>query len=221
MAPSFSTAVAAAAVIANLAYAQQPNPNIPNNNPPLTTYKCTSGGGCQAQNTAVVLDWDWHFIHDSNNNGCGIGPGTQCPDEETCGQNCIIDPPDYNAAGVYTNQDALNMFSFVNGNPTAPRAYLLGEDGNYVSFNLLDQEFSFSVDLSSLPCGENGSLYLCGMDLTGGRTDSQQVVPSMVLDTVMPSAPSRPGVTEPSTPTVLATAATRWTFSRVTLAPLP
>jgi cellulase len=50
-----------------------------------------------------------------------------------------------------------------------PRAYLLGEDGNYVMLKLLDQEISFDVDLSNLPCGENGALYLSEMDTTGGR----------------------------------------------------
>lgn len=51
----------------------------------------------------------------------------------------------------------------------SPRLYLLGSDENYVMFKLLGQELSFDVDLSTLPCGENGALYFSEMDRTGGR----------------------------------------------------
>lgn len=51
----------------------------------------------------------------------------------------------------------------------SPRLYLLGDDGNYEMLKLLGQELTFTVDLSTLPCGENGALYLGEMDKTGGR----------------------------------------------------
>ena len=35
---------------------------------------------------------------------------------------------------------------------------------------LLGQELSFDVDVSNLPCGMNGALYLTAMDATGGRS---------------------------------------------------
>jgi cellulase len=77
--------------------------------------------------------------------------------------------------GITTSGSSLTMYHYVqsNGklNSVSPRAYLLGPDGNYVLISLLNQEFSFDVDLSTLPCGENGALYLSEMDATGGRTE--------------------------------------------------
>ncbi|KAK4544537.1 hypothetical protein LTR36_004109 [Oleoguttula mirabilis] len=35
---------------------------------------------------------------------------------------------------------------------------------------LLNQEFSFTVDVSNLPCGMNGALYMAAMDASGGRS---------------------------------------------------
>ena len=37
---------------------------------------------------------------------------------------------------------------------------------------LLNQEFSFDVDVSNLPCGLNGALYLVEMDADGGMSFS-------------------------------------------------
>lgn len=53
----------------------------------------------------------------------------------------------------------------------SPRLYLLGDDDNYEMLQLLGQELTFTVDLSTLPCGENGALYLGEMDKTGGRSE--------------------------------------------------
>lgn len=35
-------------------------------------------------------------------------------------------------------------------------------------FRLLNQEFTFDVDISQLPCGVNGALYFVEMDQDGG-----------------------------------------------------
>ena len=37
-------------------------------------------------------------------------------------------------------------------------------------FKLLNQEFTFDVDVSNLPCGLNGALYLAQMDADGGMS---------------------------------------------------
>lgn len=56
----------------------------------------------------------------------------------------------------------------------SPRVYLLdNESQDYVMFKLLGQELTFDVDLSTLPCGENGALYLSEMDASGGRNEYQ------------------------------------------------
>ena len=49
------------------------------------------------------------------------------------------------------------------------RVYLLDEDDStYQLFKLKNQEFTFDVDMSALPCGLNGALYLSQMDADGG-----------------------------------------------------
>ncbi len=37
-------------------------------------------------------------------------------------------------------------------------------------FNLLNKEFTFDVDVSSLDCGLNGALYFVAMDSDGGAS---------------------------------------------------
>lgn len=41
-------------------------------------------------------------------------------------------------------------------------------DSKYQLFNPLNQEFTFDVDVSNLPCGLNGALYFSQMDADGG-----------------------------------------------------
>ena len=48
------------------------------------------------------------------------------------------------------------------------RVYLLDDDKTYKIFKLLNQEFTFDVDMSNLPCGINGALYFSQMDADGG-----------------------------------------------------
>jgi cellulose 1,4-beta-cellobiosidase len=40
----------------------------------------------------------------------------------------------------------------------------------YQMFNLVNREFSFDVDVSTLPCGLNGALYFVEMDEDGGES---------------------------------------------------
>ena len=48
------------------------------------------------------------------------------------------------------------------------RVYLLDDDSTYMMFNLKNQEFTFDVDMSNLPCGLNGAVYFSQMDADGG-----------------------------------------------------
>ena len=51
------------------------------------------------------------------------------------------------------------------------RVYLLSQDDTtYEMFNLKNQEFTFDVDMSNLPCGLNGALYFVEMDADGGKS---------------------------------------------------
>lgn len=50
------------------------------------------------------------------------------------------------------------------------RNYLLDSDDEYMMFYLKNQEFSFEVDVSQLPCGLNGALYFVNMEKDGGMS---------------------------------------------------
>ncbi|KAK6330374.1 hypothetical protein TWF696_003470 [Orbilia brochopaga] len=147
--------------------------------PKLTTYKCTKRGGCKKQTNYVVLDSATHPIYQKNNPklGCGnwgSGPNaTVCPDEKTCAKNCLIDGiSDYSKYGVTTSGDAVHLDMLKNSDLSvlSPRIYLLHSDKHkYEMLQLTGQEFSFDVDVSKLPCGMNGALYLSEMHKYGGN----------------------------------------------------
>lgn len=44
----------------------------------------------------------------------------------------------------------------------------MSDDSNYEMLQVLGKEFTFDVDVSNLPCGLNGALYLVSMDQDGG-----------------------------------------------------
>ena len=50
-----------------------------------------------------------------------------------------------------------------NGTNVGSRMYLLEDESNYKMFNLLNKEFTFTIDTSNLPCGLNGALYFVEM----------------------------------------------------------
>ncbi|KAL4869615.1 hypothetical protein BDV12DRAFT_208408 [Aspergillus spectabilis] len=152
----------------------------PERRPHLDTWHCTSAHGCTKQNTTVVLDAATHPIHQiGTNQSCTTPSGTLdptlCPDKETCSSNCIIEGiTDYVSYGVTTSGSKLTLTQYLNQNGTlnavSPRVYLVAEDEDYNTLHLLNQEFTFDVDVSQLPCGMNGALYLSEMHADGGRS---------------------------------------------------
>jgi cellulase len=168
-----------AATLLGLAMAQTPG-NSSEVHPKITTWKCTKAGGCVEKNSAIVLDSATHWIHQKNNTalGCGNwGSGADpiaCPDEKTCAQNCIIEGiPDYKEFGVSTSGSNLRLDMYnPNGGTASPRVYLLAADEkNYEMLQLTGNELAFDVDVSKLPCGMNGALYLSEMKEDGGRSE--------------------------------------------------
>ncbi|CAK7206320.1 hypothetical protein SEUCBS139899_009109 [Sporothrix eucalyptigena] len=117
--------------------------------PLLPTWKCTTSGGCVQQNTSIVLDRDSKLAKGA------AGSRTAA---------------DYAAMGVSTSGNALTLYHYVKSSPASPRVYLLDSDTNkYVLMSLQDnQELSVDVDMSALPCGENGAFYLSEMAADGG-----------------------------------------------------
>lgn len=151
----------------------------PEVHPRLRTWKCTHREGCVPQTSQIVLDELAHPIHQLNDPSLGCGnwgsaPNvTVCPNEETCYENCVVEGiSDYADYGVYTRDDSMSLHQLNKaGVDVTPRVYLLDEDGReYDMLKLTGNELSFDVDVSKLPCGMNGALYLTEMRETGGRS---------------------------------------------------
>ncbi|KAF1354195.1 glycoside hydrolase [Lizonia empirigonia] len=147
--------------------------------PKITTYECTKKGGCKAQDSYIVLDSASHTIHQKNDTTKGCGDwGTApdpvaCPDEKTCAKNCVLEPiSNYADYGITTKGTSLRMDFYGKDKKTqSPRAYLLAKGAkNYEMLKLTGKEFTFDVDVSKLPCGMNGALYLSEMRADGGRS---------------------------------------------------
>lgn len=153
----------------------------PEIHPRLTTQTCTKRGGCVTHETSVVLDALTHSIDDIHTGqSCETSSGglntTICPTAETCAKNCALEGiNNYAEHGVYTDGDSITLRQYLgsgsNITTVSPRLYLLDESGkDYDLVKLLNQEISFTVNVSNLPCGMNGALYMASMDATGGRS---------------------------------------------------
>ena len=151
---------------------------VKENHPKLTTWKCTKAKGCKSQKTAIVMDSMSHPIYQKDNKSLGCGnwgepaDPTVCPDEKTCAKNCVMDGiPKYSDYGVTTRGDELEMKMFAPNGFQSPRVYLLDKtEKKYEMLKLTGQEFTFDVDVSKLPCGMNGALYLSEMKADGGKS---------------------------------------------------
>jgi len=143
--------------------------------PALSWQKCTKGGGCATQAGSIVLDSNWRWLHSTTSTtNCYTGntwDATLCPNPQTCAENCALDGADYEGTyGINANGDSLTLAFVTNSaqKNVGSRVYLLASETEYESFKLLNQEFSFDVDVSNLPCGINGALYFAQMDADGG-----------------------------------------------------
>ncbi|KAH9897786.1 cellobiohydrolaseI [Cubamyces lactineus] len=160
-----------------IAYGQQAGSLTAETHPRLSIQQCTGKNQCQTQQHSVVLDSNWRWLHStSGSNNCYTGntwDTSLCPDPVTCSKNCALDGADY--AGTYGITTSGNQLSlkFVTHGPYSTnigsRVYLMDtSDQKYQIFNLKNQEFTFDVDMSKLPCGLNGALYFVEMDADGG-----------------------------------------------------
>lgn len=174
MAPSIAF-VASALLGVVAAQSLGKNPEV---HPKLTTWKCSKAGGCKEQKTALVLDSMSHPIYQvsDTSKGCGnwgsAADKTACPDEETCAKNCVMEGvSNYADYGVTTEGGSVLLKMHGKNGVSSPRIYLLAEgEKKYEMLKLTGQEFSFDVDLSKLPCGMNGALYLSEMEEKGGES---------------------------------------------------
>ena len=157
---------------------QQVGTQTAETHPSLSIQKCATGGQCQELSTSVTLDANWRWLHNTGGaTNCYTGntwDASLCPDPATCSANCALDGADY--AGTYgiTSTGSALTLKFVTHGPYSTnigsRVYLMADDTKYQMFKLLNQEFTFDVDVSNLPCGLNGALYFTEMDSDGGLT---------------------------------------------------
>ena len=155
--------------------AQQVGTNQAETHPSMTWQKCTGKQSCTTVNGKVVLDANWRWVHSTSGyTNCYTGntwDKTLCPDDTTCAANCALDGADYSGTYGITasgNSLKLNFVTQSSGKNIGSRTYLMADDSNYQMFDLLNQEFTFDVDVSNLPCGLNGALYFVEMDKDGG-----------------------------------------------------
>lgn len=155
-----------------ITHGQQPGTQMAEVHPTLPSQQCTVAGGCTTASTSVVLDANWRWVHTTSGyTNCYTGntwDASICPDPDTCAQNCAVDGADYSGTyGITTSGNALTL-KFVTGTNVGSRVYLMQDASNYQMFKLMNQEFTFDVDVSNLPCGLNGAVYFVSMDQDGG-----------------------------------------------------
>ncbi|KAG6844935.1 hypothetical protein H0H87_002268 [Tephrocybe sp. NHM501043] len=157
-------------------HAQQAGTNTAETHPSLSWQKCTKSGGCTSGGSGgVALDANWRWVHNVGGyTNCYTGNTwntTLCPDGKTCAANCALDGADYSGTyGITTSGNALTLKFVTSGQQKniGSRVYLMASDSQYQMFKVLNQEFTFDVDVSQLPCGLNGALYFSEMDADGG-----------------------------------------------------
>lgn len=95
-----------------------------------------------------------------------------CSGNEDCAENCAVEGAEYETTyGATTDGDALTL-SFVTeheyGTNVGSRFYLMDGSDSYQMFDLIGNEFTFDVDLSTVGCGINSALYFVAMEADGG-----------------------------------------------------
>ena len=151
---------------------QQAGTQTAENHPPLSVQSCTAGGSCTTIQSSVVLDSNWRWLHSTaDTTNCYTGntwDTSLCPDPVTCASNCALDGADYTGTYGITASGSDLKLQFVTGANIGSRVYLMDDESTYRLFKLKNQEFTFDVDMSNLPCGLNGALYFVEMDQDGG-----------------------------------------------------
>jgi len=156
--------------------AQQVGTQQTETHPTMTWETCTAAGSCTTNQGKIVLDSNWRWVHTTSGyTNCYTGNtwnATICPDDVTCAANCALDGADYSSTyGIDASGNSLSLTFVTKGSYATnigSRTYLMKDDTTYQEFMLLNNEFTFDVDVSNLPCGLNGALYFVSMDADGG-----------------------------------------------------
>jgi cellulose 1,4-beta-cellobiosidase len=168
----------ATTLVAAVARGQQVGTYQTETHPAFTWEKCTAPGSCTSQSGLLVIDSNWRWVHTTvsgSYTNCYTGNtwnATLCPDDVTCAANCALEGADYQATyGAVASGNSLQLTFVTKGayaTNVGSRLYLMDTDTSYQQFDLLNNEFTFDVDVSNLPCGLNGALYFVSMDKDGG-----------------------------------------------------
>jgi len=154
--------------------------------PPVDVAHCTKSG-CRLEQANATLDANWRWIHGQQCSGIGkhrqcysagncytngMWDKGQCPDPQTCAENCVLEAvtaEQYAGTyGVSAIEGGVEL-KFVTGQNVGSRLYLTEAGGErYKLFRLKNREFAFDVDVSSLSCGINGAVYFSEMEVSGG-----------------------------------------------------
>lgn len=169
--------LAAVAAFISLAKAQQACSLETENHPALNWQRCTSSS-CTDVRASVVLDSNWRWTHTvQGSTNCydgNVWDESICTNNSVCAEKCCVDGANYPGTyGITTSGNQLNLkfvTSHQHGRTIGSRVYLMeaGSQTKYQTFNLLNNEFTFDVDVSKLPCGLNGALYFVAMEQDGG-----------------------------------------------------
>ncbi|KAG9218897.1 hypothetical protein CCMSSC00406_0000989 [Pleurotus cornucopiae] len=174
----FRSAALIAFTFAAVVLGQQVGTLTAETHPTLQVSQCTAAGQCTTQSKSVVLDSNWRWLHTtSGSTNCYDGntwDSTLCSSPTTCASNCALDGADYSGTyGITTSGNALTLKFVTTGQYSTnigSRVYLMDDETHYKMFNLKNQEFTFDVDMSQLPCGLNGALYFSEMEADGGMS---------------------------------------------------
>ncbi len=159
-----------------LVQGQQIGKETAETHPKMSWQKCSGQGSCTTVSGEVVLDSNWRWVHDKNGYAnCYTGNewnSTICKDGASCASNCAVEGADYSGTyGVSTSGNAMTI-KFSNeheyGKNIGARLYLMNGASKYQMFTLMNNEFTFDVDLSTVECGINGALYFVAMEEDGG-----------------------------------------------------
>merc|ERR1719401_744358 len=136
------------------------------------------------------MDGNWRWLHGVTCSGSGLmkqcsssgncytagaWDKTACADPESCGENCAVEAvtaQEYESTyGVKLVPGGVQL-NFVSmgagGMNVGSRLYLMDTESTYKLFKLKNREFTFDVDVSTLPCGMNGAVYFSEMQVDGG-----------------------------------------------------
>jgi len=159
--------------MASVAYAQLIGTITPEEHVNMAVQQCSDPNNCWREHGEIVMDMQWRWIRNKDGyNNCLPGEFWDqelCPDPHTCGQNCMAEGVTEQAYRENYKTIPVGDYGLKLEFPNGPRVYMLEDPDNYKMFKLLNKEFTFDVDLSTLPCGMNAALYFIEMNQDGDK----------------------------------------------------